>query len=718
MVEGSEKLLVKSRVGGGKSVPDAPLKGDDPRPDSAWAEKLRASLDVGRAFTQALEQRRVFVALPFMIILGLIANAVMQFDPHPLALGLLALGVALGLYLYRNEYLVSQGLFLALGFVAGFGLLAVHGAIHGGPMLAYPAYGSYRAQVDQVLRGDETARRVIVSKIVALEPGGRDLPIRRARIFVRGGPVMRPGDVIEGNFRFAKVPGPIVPGGFDFQFHAYFDGIGSYASATGPVRVTPAGMNSWQRMVDGMRRAIGARIDVALEQPARGIARALVIGDQSQITDDTRSMMAAAGLAHVLAISGLHLTLVAGGVFGAVRIGLAGFYGLGQRVSVKKLSALVGAAAAVFYLVLSGASVSATRATIMLLLVFGAVIAGRRALTMRNVAIAALIVILLDPAAVFRPSFQLSFAAVVGLIAVYEMTRQNVERARAWWQRILRFFAGTAFTSLIAGLATAIFAAYHFQQTALLGVLGNIAALPLVGFVVLPAGFLGVLVMPLGGEGVFFQAMAWGVEIILGIAEVVAGWSAPIAAAPLLGPAALVICLVALGWLAFVPTRMRFIGVLLAVPLIALFGRDVAPDVLISDSSKAVAMRLEDGLGLISGRSPSFATTAWEETYMQTIAKKPPHVACDKGGCIGTSALGFDLALIKRTEAFGEECGQADLIVSHLRAPQWCKDMSLVVDAEDLRLGGVHMLYWDQTQAKFELRKAITSQYRDWRVPF
>ncbi len=169
------------------------------------------------------------------------------------------------------------------------------------------------------------------------------------------------------------------------------------------------------------------------------------MGDQSLISDETRDVMAASGLAHVYSISGLHLSLVAGGVFFLLRFGLASMSGWTQALPVKKIAAVGGILAACFYLLLAGgfANVPALRSTIMLGLIFGAILAGRRALTMRNVAIAALAIIVIDPASVFRASFQLSFAAVAALIGVYELPRKP---------RGARAGAGSAARSIMSAL--------------------------------------------------------------------------------------------------------------------------------------------------------------------------------------------------------------------------------------------------------------------------
>lgn len=583
-------------------------------------------------------------------------------------------------------------------------------------MLQYPAFGTYEGKIVRILSVRDDGQRVIISNITALD-GARDVPIRRARLLIRDGPALSRGDVIRGPIRLAQVPGPVVPGGFDSQFHGYFDGVGAFGNTTRRPEIIHHGTGkSLGGITDNLRKEIGTRIDAVLQSPASGIARALTIGDQSGITSETRTTMAAAGLAHILAISGLHLSLVAGGVFAMVRMFLALSYSLSQYVAVKKIGAIAGICAGLIYLSLSGASVSAIRATIMLILVFGAVLAGRRAITMRTVAIAALFVIITDPASIFRPSFQLSFAAVVALVGVYELVPSRHATERTWFKRFIGFFGGMAMTSLVAGIATALFAAYHFQQTAPLGILGNLAALPLLGFVVLPSAFVAVLLMPFGFEAVFLRVMAWGIEQILEIATVVTGWSDGFNGSPLLLPSALLIGVAALCWLAFFSGRMRLLGPLLAIPLIALFGIDRPPDILVADTTQAVAVRGENGLALLSGRSGSFAVNAWSETYQEPIASKLELAGCDKIGCFYESPRGFSIAVVKGLDAFPEDCRIADIVVSRLHAPQMCDQYAQVIDIDDLRSGGTHWLRWEAKREAFVVRPAIRDIHRPWRI--
>ncbi|HHG90020.1 MAG TPA: ComEC family competence protein [Devosia sp.] len=662
----------------------------------------------------ALENRRLLIALPFSMIVGILAYRAARFEPSSAALAFVGvIVVAALLFNLRKQALPLLVLFGA--FWVGVILLPAHGALFGTGMVRGVFYGTYTAQVDAIHSNDGNRARLIISRIAPVE-GARAPPVRRARILVGADEAPRVGATIRAPMRLYKVPGPVVPGGFDSQFQAYFDGIGAFGSVTGTLEVlqSPQSINFF-RFVQETREAIGNRIDQSLSPPISGIARALIIGDQGQVDEGIRKNLAASGLAHVLAISGLHLSMVAGGVFAAVRMALAFSYRLGQRLDVKKVAALGGMGAALIYLGLSGASVSAIRATLMLLLVFGAVLAGRRALTMRNVAFAALFVIIIDPASIFRPSFQLSFAAVIALVGAYEGYRRQRSSEEGWLKKLFNFSAGIALTSIIAGAATALFAAYHFQQIAPLGALGNMVAIPLVAFIVLPAALIAVLLMPLGIEPVFLQVMGWGIEQIVAVAAYVAGLSDGFVSAPVLGPFALVVGFLALGWFAFFPGRLRIAGLLAAIPLLLAFGRLPPPDVMIADTTQAVAVREEGGLFLISGRSNTFATNAWGETYLEPITGASEDVNCDALGCIAQRE-NFILALVKGRDAFGEDCEAADLVVTRIPAPAFCATLSQVIDKDDLEQKGVHWARW--TGEEFWIRPAIVDVNRPWRPQY
>lgn len=663
----------------------------------------------------AIAGRRLFVLLPFAMIAGLIVYAQLPSQPNPWALAAGALAVGLILVLsWRAAHLPIAT--LATAFWVGICLLPLHGHWFGTSMLARPAYGLFEARVEEIVSATAEARRIVVSGLTPVA-GDRPVQIARARLVVPPEPLLAPGDIVRARVRLAPVPGAILPGAYDGQFHSYFAGVGAYGTVTGGefALVSPGSSLDPTRGIEGTRVAIGARIDAVLDGEAAAIGRAMVMGDQSAITDETREVMANSGLAHIYSISGLHLSIVAGGMFWLVRWALAAIP-FATRWPVKKIAAVMGLIAAAGYMLLAGgiSNVPALRSAIMLGLIFGAVLAGRRALTMRNVAIAALAIIVIDPASVFRASFQLSFAAVVALIGIYEMPHKPPARDRNWAGRIWATVWATALTSFIAGTATLLFSAYHFQQTAPLGVLGNVLVLPVVSLVIMPFAVLSVLAMPFGIEAPFVAAMGWGIDRMVDGATLVAGWSQGLTGNPLLTGVALIIGLVALAWFAFVNTWWRLLGPALAVPILLLFGFDQRPDLIIADTTQAIVLRSGDGLGLVTGRGGSFAVDAWSEHYQEAVAETAPGVHCDSLGCIARTPQ-FSIAVVKNAAAFAEDCGLHDLLIARVRAPTTCIG-GQIIDADDLAHGGVHWLRWNEPAGRFDIRTAIPNLNRPWRV--
>src|SRR6201999_530647 len=226
---------------------------------------------------------------------------------------------------------------------------------------------------------------------------------------------------------------------------------------------------------------------------------------------------------HVLSISGYHMAVVAGVVFFAVRALLALFPALTVGYAIKKWSAVAAFAAAAFYLLLSGAEVATQRSFFMTAVVLIAVMVDRRAITFRTLAVAAMIVLAVAPEALVHPSFQMSFAATLGLVALVQIGMPRLFAASdssaatkvALWGG--REIVTLLLASLVAGFATTPYAAFHFHRIAPYGVLANLAAMPVVSVLVMPAGLLGLLAMPFRFDGVFWQLMGIGVDWMIAV---------------------------------------------------------------------------------------------------------------------------------------------------------------------------------------------------------
>jgi competence protein ComEC len=318
--------------------------------------------------------------------------------------------------------------------------------------------------------------------------------------------------------------------------------------------------------MQGMRNAIDARIRTALEGDNHAIATALLTGRRDAITPPVNDAMFISGLGHVLSISGYHMAVVAGVVFFAVRALLALIPGLTVTFPIKKWSAAAALAAATFYLLLSGAEVATQRSYFMTAVVLIAVMVDRRAITFRTLAIAAMIVLIAAPESLVHPSFQMSFAATLGLVALIQIgmprlfaTPDNSAAARAalWGGREIMTLA---LASLVAGLATTPYAAFHFHRVTPYGVLANLAAMPVVSGIVMPAGLMGLIAAPFGLDRIFWEIMGLGIDWMIEVAVWVAALPGAIGRMAAFGTGPLLLASAGIVLLGLLRTPLRWAG--------------------------------------------------------------------------------------------------------------------------------------------------------------
>ena len=293
-------------------------------------------------------------------------------------------------------------------------------------------------------------------------------------------------------------------------------------------RVSPTLGDQLVIYVNRARLAIEERIVTALPTETGDVAVALITGNRTRISSQTQASLRNSGLAHILAISGLHMALVTLTVVWLVRGLFSLFPVIVLRYPVKKWAICTGFVAASLYLGLSGAAVATQRAWIMISVMLLAALMDRRAITMRSVAISAILILIINPQSLLSPGFQMSFAAVASLVAGYEVLnrrrRWKSERnaaggSRHWFPQAFvtlgKYFGGIAITSLIAGTATGLFAAWHFHQIATLGLVGNLLAMPIVALVVMPFALFSMLLMPYGFEALALQPMSLAIEQVI-----------------------------------------------------------------------------------------------------------------------------------------------------------------------------------------------------------
>ncbi|MEW5729782.1 MAG: ComEC/Rec2 family competence protein, partial [Pseudomonadota bacterium] len=479
------------------------------------------------------ERERWPLWLPVLLGLGIALYFSLTSEPAGwagAAAFLAAAAAALAVRRWPGVMVVAVGLAtVALGFAAAQSR-AHRVAL---PVLERPS-GAVRASgvVEKVEPRAGGSQRVVLSEVTL---DGHDGPVpARIRIGLRpDAPAVTAGDRLAVRALLTPPPQPVMAGAFDFARHAWFQGLGAVGRAIGPVEMLPppadlGWADSARLGLGAFRQAVTARVVAAVPGPEGGVAAALIAGETAGIPQDLLDAYRDSGLAHLLSISGLHMSLVAGLVFMVVRGALALVPAVALRHPIKKWAAAVAMVATFGYMLMAGAPVPTQRAFLMTGIVLVAVMLDRQAISMRLVAWAAVAVLMLAPEALIGPSFQMSFAAVVALIAAYEVVAPRMAAWKAGQRGLVAalglYVGGVVFSTLIAGSATAVYGVYHFNRFAVFSVVANLAAVPLTGFLVMPFALVALVLMPLGLEGLALAPMGWGVAAVNWVAVEVASW--------------------------------------------------------------------------------------------------------------------------------------------------------------------------------------------------
>jgi competence protein ComEC len=393
------------------------------------------------------------------------------------------------------------------------------------------------------------------------------------------------------------------------------------------------------------------------------------------------------------------MVVMAGAVFLAVRLLLAAVPALALRYPTKKWAAAVASLAAFGYLLLSGSQVATVRSFLMISIMFLAVMVDRPALAMRNVALAALSILAIEPECLLDVGFQMSFAAVVSLLSVYEAVRDGrggQDRSGAL-QKLAFFFGGIVLSTLVASLAVAPFAAYHFHRSQQFAVLANLLAIPICNVIVMPAGLMTLVLMPLGWEALPLSVMGWGIDAMVWTANEVAGLPGAVVHIAAIPEPAFGLMVAGGLWLTLWRTRWRLLGVAAIAAGLGLAPTRERPDILVGRDGTLVAIRDVGGtLEALSARGAAFELARWLE--QDGDARTPLEAAaangftCDGSGCTA-SVHGVLVSVARHPSAFADDCARAQVLIASVPAPSACDGPRVIVDYPALRREGTHALY-------------------------
>ncbi|PSC04444.1 competence protein ComEC [Alsobacter soli] len=677
-----------------------------------------------RLFEREAEERRLFLWLPAALGLGVLLYFAADQEPALWAPALAcALAAAAALKLSSRS---------RLGFVAAVGVTAVFAGFVAAAsrtrLVAAPALERVRVgKLTGFVEAAETrmAGGRLMIRVLSLEGLAPDKIPYRVRVTTPNRPSVKPGDAIRATARLLPPPEPSRPGGYNFARDAYFGAIGAVGSLAGKIELEPGAPEPPADLrllaaVDRARNDMTERIARSIGGAAGGVAAALVTGKRGLIPEDANDDLRAAGIYHVVSISGLHLVLAAGMVFWIVRAALALSPGMVLGRPIKKWAAACAMVAGTGYTVFAGGDVATVRSLVMTLVLLGAILVDRPALSMRNLAIAAILILLIEPESVLAPGFQMSFAAVAALIAVFERPGQSGADPEAgtftglglpepkarqappggWLARLARAFrhhlVGTVLSTLVAEAATGAYGLYHFQRYTPFGLVGNALTLPLVSLIIMPAALLGAVAYPFGWDGPVWQAMGWGVEGMLRIAAKVRSWPGSTQAMPAFGVGAVLLLTLAILWLTLWRTGLRWGGLAFAAAGIGLAGNAHAPDIVVARDGRALAVRASDGrLAIVGRQAGAFVTEQWLRADGDMRDPGDPSlgapVRCDPQGCVVRLPDGRAVSQALSPMAFEDDCRRAAVIVTPLTAPAWC-DRPLVLDRKRLQASGATAL--------------------------
>ena len=410
---------------------------------------------------------------------------------------------------------------------------------------------------------------------------------------------------------------PIV-GGFQFDRKSYFEGLdGTGFAESRALDLDCVVVHSSSSYIYNLRTKIISKINDVLPPSEAGVVAAILAGEKgrinSKITQDYRN----SGLAHFLSISGLHMSMVAGLMFFFTRLVISLFPRLALRYDSKKISAIFAIMMSVIYLAISGAEIPSQRAFIMTFVVLLGVLFNRRAISMRTLSWAAMIILVISPQAVIGASFQMSFAAVIALVAFYEKYSINIHNfifntSNKWLNIILVYIAGILVSDLIASVATLPFGIYHFNQIAVYTTLANLMAGPIIGLLIMPFVLLALLLMPFGLDAWCLKIVGFGVEQVNNITAYVS--SLPNAEQKVLSMPNWGISLIVIGglWVCLWKQKWRLYGIIaVIIGACSLFFSSNA-DVIIDKDTKVIAMKSEQGdIVILPSRGNYFIKKMW-----------------------------------------------------------------------------------------------------------
>ena len=625
------------------------------------------------AFEQAMLRQRGHLLgwVPVVFSIGIGGYFGLEFEPGlAIYLGVGVVGL-LALVAGRLIGPTFAPLFYAITLAAaGAGVAGARSHWVADPVLGFRYYGAVEGRIIGIDRSSSDAPRLTLDRVV-LDDVAPDRTPAQVRISLPPDMMTfspEPGMVVILTANLSPPAGPVEPGDFDFRQLAWFDRLGAVGYTRTPVLVwKPAVAGQGGLELHRLRLWLAAQVKDRIRGEAGGFAAAVTTGDRSGISATTNQEMRDSNLYHLVSISGTHMGLLAAFVFGAIRYGLALIPPLALRINSKKLAAFVALLAATFYFAVAGQDVPTERSFIMVAVMLVAVMLDRRALTLRSVALAGMVVLVLRPESLINPGFQMSFAATVALVAAFGGLADLPDGP--WTPpRWMRPALMLVLSSLVAGTATAPFAAAHFNRIADYGLIANLLAVPAMGLLVMPGAVILALTAPFGLDQPAVWMIEAGSEWILFVSHIVAGWQGAVSAVP--SPPLQVLPVMALGGLFIVlwQGRARVLGALPIALAFVIWAQSTRPALLVADSGALIGVLTDAGRALSKAKGDSFAAEGWLENDGSVMLQEAANALRGldvQGKAVRVTVAGTEVLVLSGEVAPRgmRDCGGADILI-------------------------------------------------------
>lgn len=659
--------------------------------------------------------------LPFFYALGIICYFAINFEPNIRYVFASIIIIFLAIIYFKHDTKIKLCLSVLCIFSTGFLVANLKAVQMNSPVLQKEIGAKKVKAILKDIQTKEFGKRFII-EIIDIDGLKKSKTPKNVRVNINTDDNNAEiGDKISVLASLRPPPKPVIKHGYDFARYAYFKEIGAIGYSLSGVEILKKSSDfNIFREIKQIRQKITDKILDAHPNSKGNIATALLVGQRGGIDKNDLEAMRTAGLSHLLAISGMHIALVASMFFFTTRLLLSLMQNIALKYNIKKMAVISAIAGSLTYLLISGYPISAQRAFIMSSIFLLAIYLNRTGTPLRSVALALVIILTISPESILTPGFQMSFASVTSLICIYSifykkdkiLTKPNIITKSFY------YILGIITASLIAAIATAPFSIYHFNHFSSYGILSNFVAVPLTSFVIMPLGVISLIFMPVGLQELPLSLMIKAIEIIVQLSHFIAKFPASSASAislPTYSFAIIVLCTL---WFFIWQQKWRYFSLapLILVVLFVLI-QDNKPNVIINSDGELFAVKNADGGFAFSNISKNkYTQKMWLAKYGVVVkdlinSDYSKNTKCDFYGCV-VKEKGYEILVAKHAQALLDNCDRYDMIINLSFIKDVCKNEgTIIVNRWDLKKMGTHSVFLKE---RIDIETVFNDKKRLW----